>query len=72
MVVLRFAMTSTMEIFHIQLESILEIGFSILNIEDEGALAGTTGPELDDFIQFVEEVDPLLMGEVCGAHCHFS
>ena len=72
MVVLRFAMTSTMEIFHIQLESILEIGFSILNIEDEGALAGTTGPELDDFIQFVEEEVPFLVGEICGDHCHYS
>ena len=72
MVVLRYAMTSTMDIFHIQLESILKIGFPILDSEVEGAQAGTTGPELDDFIKFVEEVDPLLVGEVCGDHCHYS
>ena len=72
MAVLGFAMIRTKEIFHIQLESILENGFSILNIEVEGALAGTTGPELDDFIQFVEEEEPLLVREICGDHCHYS
>ena len=39
---------------------------AILDSKVEGALPFTTGPELDDLVKFIEEEDPLLVGEGCG------
>ena len=54
------------KISHIQLEATLEGRCAILDSKVEGALAFTTGPELDDLVKFIEEEDPLFVGEGGG------
>ena len=53
-------------ISHIQLEATLERRCAIFYSKVEGALAFTTGPELDDLVKFSEEEHPLFVGEGGG------